>query len=109
MAKYIEKIVWHEVTTRKVTDEERAEYAEYGYSEYEIPEYIFDCELPDDGQEILIATSWGVDKDICCIDCDEVNNLYELEIHGDWDGVIAWAAIPEYPKTGGNEMEAKEE
>ena len=25
MAEYIEKIVWHEVTTRKVTDEEKAE------------------------------------------------------------------------------------
>ena len=96
MAEYIEKIVWQEVTTRKVTDEEKAEYAEHGYAEYEIPEYIFDCELPDDGQEILIATSWGVDKDICCIDYDEVNNIYELETHGDWDGVIAWAEMPKY-------------
>ena len=96
MAEHIEKIVWHEVTTRKVTDEEKAEYAEHGYADYEIPEYILDCELPDDGQEILIATSWGVDKDICCIDGDEVNNLYELETRGDWDGVIAWAAMPKY-------------
>ena len=47
MAEYIEKIVWHEVTTRKVTDEEKAEYAEHGYADYEIPDYIFDCELPD--------------------------------------------------------------
>ena len=91
-----EKIVWHEVTTRKLTDEERAEYAERGYADYEIPEYIFDCELPEDGQEILIATRWGVDKDVCCVDCDEVNNLYGLEDHDDWDGVFAWAAMPKY-------------
>lgn len=37
-----EKIVWHEVTTRKLTDEEKAEYAERGYADYEVPESTFD-------------------------------------------------------------------
>ena len=91
-----EKIVWYEVTTRALTNEEKAEYAERGYSDYEIPEYMFDSEMPEDEQEILIATSWGVDKDICCMDSDGCNNLIGLESHGDWDGVKAWAAMPKY-------------
>ena len=91
-----EKIVWYEVTTRALTNEEKAEYAERGYSDCEIPEYMFDSEMPEDGQEILIATSWGVDKDICCVDGDGCNNLIGLESHGDWDGVKAWAAMPKY-------------
>lgn len=91
-----EKIIWHEITTRPLTEEEKAEYAERGYANYEIPEYIFSCEMPDDGQEILVATSWGVSQDLCMIDCDECNNLFELETRGDWDGVKAWADMPKY-------------
>lgn len=96
MTEYIEKITWHDVTCRALTDEEKAEYAERGYADHEIPGYMFDCPMPDDGDEILIATSWGVDKDVCCVDCDEVNNLIGLESHGDWDGVFAWAEMPKY-------------
>lgn len=91
-----EKIIWHEITTRPLTEEEKAEYAERGYADYEIPEYIFSCEMPDDGQEILVATSCGVSQDLCMIDCDECNNLFELETRGDWDGVKAWADMPKY-------------
>lgn len=93
---YEEKIVWHEITTRPLTEEEKSEYAERGYADYEIPEYIFSCEMPKDGQEILVATSWGISQDLCMIDCDECNNLFELETRGDWDGVKAWAAMPKY-------------
>ena len=91
-----EKIIWHEITTRPLTEEEKSEYAERGYADYEIPEYIFSCEMPKDGQEILVATSWGVSQDLCMIDCDECNNLFELETRGDWDGVKAWADMPKY-------------
>lgn len=91
-----EKIIWHEITERALTNEEKAEYAERGYADYEIPEYMFSCEMPVDGQEILVATSWGVSQDLCMIDCDECNNLFELETRGDWDGVKAWAAMPQY-------------
>ena len=34
---YEEKIIWHEITTRPLTEEEKAEYAERGYADYEIP------------------------------------------------------------------------
>lgn len=91
-----EKIIWHEITERPVTEEEKADFVERGYADYELPAYILDCEMPEDGQEILIATSWGVDKDICCMDSDGCNNLIGLESRGDWDGVKAWAAMPKY-------------
>lgn len=96
MAEYVEKIVWHEVTTRKLTAEEKAECEEHGYADYEVPEYMFDCKMPDDGEEILIATNCGVDKDVCGVDCDGLNSFISLEAHGDWDGVIAWAEMPKY-------------
>lgn len=91
-----EKIIWHEITERPLTNDEKAEYAERGYADYEIPEYMFSCEMPEDGQEILVATNWGVSQDLCMIDCDECNNLFELETRGDWDGVKAWADMPKY-------------
>lgn len=83
-------ITWHKVTTRPLTDEETAYYAEM---EIDGIEYIFDCEMPDDGQEILIATKWGTDKDICSNDADYGIGL---EGRGDWDGVYAWAEMPKY-------------
>ena len=92
-----EKIIWHEITTRPLTEEEKSEYAERGYADYEIPEYVFSGEMPKDGQDILIATNWGVSQDMCMGDCDDVgNNMSSLEDHGDWDGVEAWADMPKY-------------
>lgn len=54
MTEYVEQITWHEVTYRALTDEEKAEYAERGYSDYEIPESFFDCKMPDD--EVLLGS-----------------------------------------------------
>ena len=83
-------VVWHKVTTRPLTAEEVAYYAEM---EMDGIEYVFDCEMPDDGQEILIATKWGTDKDICSNDAEYGIGLEGL---GDWDGVYAWAEMPKY-------------
>lgn len=83
-----ETIRWHEVTKRPPTEEEKEEYLkEYDY----IPEYILDCVLPDDEQEILVVTKYGVDTDVCGIDED-----YYLESGRSWDDVIAWAEMPKY-------------
>lgn len=58
---------------------------------------MFDCPMPDDEQEILVATEWGVDKDVCCVDTDDWgNHSFGLDGRGDWDGVIAWAEMPKY-------------
>lgn len=87
------RIIWHEVTTRQMTEEERAYYKELDID----TEEIFDCTMPDDGQEILVATEWGTDKDICSSDdCYGIG----LEGRGDWDGVIAWADMPVYTEEG---------
>lgn len=59
MAEYIETLTWHEITFRKTTDEEKGEYIERGYADYEIPEFMYNCPMPSDGEEILIATRWG--------------------------------------------------
>lgn len=82
-------IEWHKVSTRPLTQEEKDYYEDIGIE----AEEIFNCEMPDDGQEILVATSWGVDKDICCSDPDYGIGL---EGRGEWDGVLAWAEIPKY-------------
>lgn len=100
MSEYIETITWHEITYRSLTDKERAEYIERGYADYEIPNFMYACPMPSDGEEILIATSWGVDKDICCVTVDGLNDMSGLEIHDDWGGVFAWAEMPKYK--GGN-------
>ena len=84
------EVVWHKVTTRPLTAEEAEYYAEM---ELDGIEYIFDCEMPDDGQEILIATKWGTDKDICSNDAEYGIGLEGL---GDWEGVYAWAEMPKY-------------
>lgn len=96
---YEEKIIWHEVVMRPMTQEEQEEYAE-SCEDYTMEElgdiYIFDCEMPDDGEEILVATKWGVSADVCGI-----SNGNYLENLGDWDDVIAWAEMPKYKKENG--------
>lgn len=83
---------WIEVKTRPCTDEEFEEYKRL-FGDYidrnEFP--YFNCHMPSDGDEILICTSWGVDKDKCEYDPDYG---YGLEARGDWEGVIAWMPLP---------------
>lgn len=103
MADYTEQIVWHEVITRALTDEEKAEFVERGC---EPPLYMLDGSMPEDWQEILIVTKYGVENDTNYIDCDECGNLFYLDRHGDWDDVLAWAEIPKYRR--GSEVENAE-
>lgn len=91
---YEEVVIWHEIVKRELTQEEKEEYRERGDEDNDLPAYIFACDMPDDGEEILIATGYGVSQDVCCVDCDECNNLISLETNGDWDDVRAWAAMP---------------
>lgn len=89
---------WIPIKTRLLTNEERVEFAEYYGVEYcdTVSEVMFDCPMPEDGQEILITTKYGVETDICCIeDCVGTMNVNSLEDRGDWEGVIAWMPMPE--------------
>lgn len=89
---------WIPIKTRPLTDEERKSLSQYYGSNYEdtADEWAFDCPMPEEGQEILISTSWGVSKDICEYDCtDDGMGLFSLEENCDWDGVTAWMPLPE--------------
>lgn len=96
---------WIPVKTRPLTDEElRFYYDQYGNDN--IPEYMLDCPLPEDGQEILITFQMKdgkrcVANDICA--CDEWG--YYLENYNDFGCVIAWMPLPEPYKQESEEEE----
>jgi hypothetical protein len=91
---------WIPVTTRLMTEDEEKEACErWGVDHLEDNEkHIFTCSLPDEGQEILISTHWGVRLDKCDYDPDYG---FGLEENGDWDGVLAWMPLPEPYKSEG--------
>ena len=68
-------ITWHKVLPRDLTEEEINQYASIGVSEDWIPEYTFEAPMPKDGERVLLRTDWGTD-------------IF-------WDGVYAWAYLPE--------------
>lgn len=79
---------WIAVKTRPMTEEEKEYYSEY-LSEGN--GMIYDCPLPDDGQEVLITSKYGnVDKTTFYTDCGNYFEQYE-----DYDEVIAWQPLPE--------------
>ena len=83
---------WIPIKTRELTDEEIEEFLETRAPE-ELPEFMFDCELPEDGEEILICFSSGIiSQDIYEYDPDLGAGL---EGNGDFDGVIAWMPLPD--------------
>lgn len=61
---------------------------------------VFDSPMPEDGQEILISTPWGVSKDI--VEFDDYEGI-GLEERGDFDNVLAWMPLPEPYKEEGAE------
>lgn len=81
---------WIPIKTRPLTDKEKEEYADLGYGEDSI-NFMYDCPLPDDGQEVLVTTRY-----------DEVNTdtFYRddgcyFETYCDEDDVKAWMPLPE--------------
>lgn len=89
---------WIPITYRPMTVEERIAFAEHYGVEYcdTLEEKAFDCPMPEDGQEILISTSWGVVEDVAATDIDGEGFIcYGLDIKGDWDEVDAWMPKPE--------------
>lgn len=84
---------WIPVMMRLMDSEER-EYWEDQFGEKLEDEdaVMFDCPMPEDGQEILISY-----KKWICIDKCEIayGGLYGLEGNEDWEGVLAWMPLPE--------------
>lgn len=98
---------WIPITTRKITEEERRMEAErIGISAEDMLDTVYDCKLPDIGQEVLITTSWG------CIAlthfCDDVYGAY-FEDYEDEGEVVAWMPIPApYKKPHSEDLNALE-
>ena len=75
-------IKWHDCTD--------ADREKYGFSDDIVA--VFDCEMPDDDQAILVTTSHGyVNQDVCYID-----DGFSLDSGYDWiDDITAWMPLPE--------------
>lgn len=59
-------------------------------------QYMLDCKMPDDGQEILVTNGETTWQDTCFIDCDG----YYLDSNYDWIDITAWRPLPEPYKEG---------
>ena len=83
---------WIPVKFRPMDSEER-EYWEDQFGEELADEdaVMFDCPMPEDGQEILVSYRKWIAMDKCEID----GGCYGLEGNGDWDDVTAWMPLPE--------------
>ena len=82
---------WIPVTYREATEEEREMY---GF------EIMYDCELPEDGQEVLITSKYGI------VDCTTYHDDYGsyFEYFYEVGMVIAWMPLPEpYAKEENND------
>ena len=79
---------WIPVKTRPMTEEEKEYYSEYLFEDNGL---IYECPLPEDGQEVLVTSKYGsVDKTTFYTDCGNYFENYE-----DYDEVIAWQPLPE--------------
>lgn len=78
---------WIPIKTRPMTPEELEEYGE----RFDTDE-IYECELPDHGQEVLVTTKWGVNK--TTFYDDGLEGCYFDDYEGDGE-VIAWMPLPE--------------
>ena len=90
----IEIPTWIPVETREPDAEEREAICNL-YGEAAVDDMPMFCgPMPEDGQEILISTTYGVYFDICSVDCEEGLNTLALENRGDWEDVTAWMPLP---------------
>lgn len=89
---------WIPITFRQADDEEYEKFIER-FDDIPREECkVYDCRMPDDGQEVLVTTCGGyVCEDIFCADPD----YYGFENCSDPDDAIAWMPKPgAYKKSG---------
>lgn len=80
---------WISVKTRKLTDAEEQDMLENSNYFYN---YMFDCQLPEDGEEVLITTSTGEVTTTTFYD-EGLDGCY-FEFYEDDGDVIAWMPKP---------------
>ena len=82
---------WIPIKTRPMTEEEKEHYRELGWDDAFL-DTIYDCNLPEDGQMVLITTKYGeVRTDTFCGDVEGAS----FETYSDVDDVLAWMPLPE--------------
>lgn len=85
---------WIPVMTRPMTEEERRCYTKYlGWDITDDEAVMFDCQMPEDGQEIWVCSKCGNIWKDTCIDDEGIG----LEENGDWFDIVAWMPF-EKPK-----------
>ena len=77
---------WTPVKYHQISEKERAEE-----SISNDIQYILDCKMPDDEQEILVTNGETTWQDTNFIDCDG----YYLDSNYDWIDITAWQPLPE--------------
>ena len=90
---------WIPVKTRPMTEGERQYWEEHTGVKLEAEDAVFfDCQMPDDGQEVWVCYKSGtVSEDVC-----EMDDFYGLEENGDWLDIVAWMPrIKPEPYKGG--------
>lgn len=86
---------WIPVKTRKLTDAEEQDMLENSAYYFN---YMFDCQLPEDGEEVLVTTSTGEVTTTTFYD-EGLDGCY-FEFYEDNGDVIAWMSKPESYKGG---------
>ena len=84
---------WITIKTRPLTEEEKEAFPDCSY--------MYDCQMPEDGQEVIVTTRWGVRFDIYCKDVD---GSY-FESYCDDGEVLAWMPFPRPYERGENDEE----
>lgn len=82
---------WIPVKTRPLTEEEKEIYPDYTF--------IYDCRMPEDGEEVLVTTIFGVSTDTYC--ADDCGCYFEN--YCDDGEVLAWKHLPEPYKEKDND------
>nr|DAN01925.1 MAG TPA: Protein of unknown function (DUF551) [Caudoviricetes sp.] len=77
---------WIPIKYHQISEKERAE--EFLSKDIQ---YMLDCKMPDDEQEILVTNGETTWKDTCFID----SNGYYLDGGYDWIDITAWQPLPE--------------
>lgn len=82
---------WIPVKYHQISEKERAEE-----SISNDIQYMLDCKMPDDGQEILVTNGETTWQDTCFIN----SNGYYLDGGYDWIDIMDWMPLPKPYKEG---------
>lgn len=91
---------WNVIKKRPMDEEERQDWSERLGYDIEYDDAFIYTNLPDNGDAVLICTSWGS----VSIDTFYDDDGCYFEDTGDMDGIVAWMPLPK-PYKGGERSE----